>query len=168
MSTSATTAYIGLGSNLGKRQDILQQAVRALAQIPHTRVLRCSSLYRSTAAEGATGSGDFLNAVAELSTTLDAHALLSHLQAIELAAGRQRPYHHAPRTLDLDILLFGQQNIAAAPRLIVPHPRLWSRDFAYMPLLELQPGLANNQHPSSLCSTGCEIHSKNWVQLATL
>lgn len=157
-------AYIGLGSNLGDRQGTLQRAVSALGQIPQTQVLRCSSLYRSVAAEGAAGSGDFLNAVAEIASTLDADALLTHLQAIELAAGRQRPYRHAPRTLDLDILLFGQQRIDNAPRLIVPHPRLWERDFVYIPLLELLPNLANNQQPGFSPQNTCEIHSKNWAQ----
>lgn len=168
MHAATTLAYIGLGSNLGDRLHTLQQAVRALAQIPQTQILRCSSLYQSVAAEGAAGSGDFLNAVAELATGLDAHTLLRKLQAIELEAGRLRPYRHAPRTLDLDILLFGQESIADAPRLIVPHPRLWERDFAYMPLLELQPDLANNQHPAFACKLGCKIHSKSWFNLDTL
>ena len=168
MRATATLAYIGLGSNLGNRLLILKQAVSALAQIPETRLLRCSSLYQSLAAEGAAGSADFFNAVAELSTNLNAHALLDELQAIELQAGRLRPYHHAPRTLDLDILLFGQENITDAPRLIVPHPRLWLRDFAYKPLLELQPDLARNQHPSSTGTTSCKIHRKNWLPLASL
>lgn len=163
MHAATTLAYIGLGSNLGDRLHTLQQAVCALAQIPQTQVLRCSSLYQSVAAEGAAGSGDFLNAVAELATVLDAHTLLSKLQAIELEAGRLRPYRHAPRTLDLDILLFGQENIADAPHLIVPHPRLWERDFAYLPLLELQPKLASNQQPLGSSNTSCQRWLRNWT-----
>ena len=163
MRATATLAYIGLGSNLGNRLLILKQAVAALAQIPETRLLRCSSLYQSPAAEGAAGSADFFNAVAELATVLDAHTLLSKLQAIELEAGRLRPYRHAPRTLDLDILLFGQENIADAPHLIVPHPRLWERDFAYLPLLELQPKLASNQQPLGSSNTSCQRWLRNWT-----
>lgn len=163
MHAAAVLAYIGLGSNLGDRLQILQKAVQALDALPHSRLLRCSSLYRSAAAEGATGSGDFFNAVVELSTTLGADELLTQLQAIELAAGRERPYHHAPRTLDLDILLFGTAQIQDAPRLIVPHPRLWLRDFAYIPLLELKPTFAANQHPKSLAHNSCQIAQKNWL-----
>ena len=164
MHAAPTLAYIGLGSNVGQRLLTLQQAVQSLAHIPHTQVLRCSSLYQSTAAEGAAGSGDFLNAVSEIATALDADALLTHLQAIELAAGRERPYHHAPRTLDLDILLFGQQNIMDAPRLIVPHPRLWLRDFAFLPLLELQPSLASNQQPHQAPRILCQKMQRNWTR----
>jgi 2-amino-4-hydroxy-6-hydroxymethyldihydropteridine diphosphokinase len=164
MATPATLAYIGLGSNLGDRLHTLQNAVQALGDIPQTQVLRCSSLYSSSAAEGAAGSGDFFNAVAEISTTLDPHALLTHLQAIELQAGRQRPYHHAPRTLDLDILLFGSANIADAPTLIVPHPRLWQRDFAYLPLLELQAHLASIQQKQNPQPLTCQILFQNWTK----
>ena len=160
---AAQLAYIGLGSNLGDRLQILQQAVQAIAGIPQTQVLRCSSLYQSAAAEGAIGSGDFLNAVAEVSTYLDAYTLLQALQDIELAAGRLRPYHHAPRTLDLDILLFGQDAIYDAPRLIVPHPRLWERDFAYLPLCELCPRLLLRQNHYQKGTHNCQIQHKNWL-----
>ena len=168
MHSAPTLAYIGLGSNLGDRLHTMQLAVQALAGILQTQVLRCSSLYQSTAAEGSAGSGDFLNAVAELATDLDAHSLLTQLQSIEQEAGRLRPYRHAPRTLDLDILLFGQQTIADAPRLIVPHPRLWERNFAYIPLLELRPDLANNQQAESLPSALCQRYAQNWTSACFL
>ena len=160
---SAVLAYIGLGSNLVDRLHFLQQAVHQLAALPQTQLLGVSSLYQSTAAEGAAGSGDFLNAVVELSTQLDAYALLAALQTIELAAGRKRPHLHAPRTLDLDILLYGCESIADAPRLIVPHPRLWERDFALLPLAELRAGLNSHQHCNNTTAHNCQIVQKNWL-----
>ena len=97
-----------------------------------------SSLYIS-APHDAAGT-DYLNAVAELSTTLNAHDLLAGLQAIEMHAGRERPYRNAPRTLDLDLLLYGAQRIASAT-LVVPHPRLHERAFVVRPLAEVAPRL---------------------------
>ena len=132
----ATHAWIGLGANLGDRTAALRQAVQALTALPGTCVLRTSSLYRSAPVDA--GGPDYLNAVAEIATTLDAHALLAALQAIEQAAGRERPYRNAPRTLDLDILLYGNQCIAT-PQLTVPHPRMHERAFVLLPLAELAP-----------------------------
>ena len=129
-------AWIGLGANLGDRGEALAQAVAAMDGLPHTCVQAVSSLY-SSAPVDASGP-DYLNAVACLQTTLEPLALLHHLQAIELAAGRERPYRNAPRTLDLDVLLFGDW-VSNAPELIVPHPRLFERAFALLPLSELAP-----------------------------
>ena len=134
--TGATHAWIGLGANLGDRTAALRQAVQALTALPGTCVLRTSSLYRSAPVDA--GGPDYLNAVAEIATTLDAHALLAALQAIEQAAGRERPYRNAPRTLDLDLLLYGTQHIAT-PDLTVPHPRMFERAFVLRPLAELAP-----------------------------
>lgn len=134
----ATRAWIGLGANLGERAAALRQALQAIAALPGTRVLRVSSLYRSAPVDA--GGPDYLNAVAEVATGLDAHALLAALQAIEHGAGRERPYRNAPRTLDLDILLFGDERIAT-PQLTVPHPRLHERAFVLLPLAELAPAL---------------------------
>ncbi len=89
------------------------------------------------------GGPDYLNAVAALDTTLEPEALLQALHAIEAQQGRDRPYHHAPRTLDLDLLLYGER-VVHTPRLTVPHPRLHLRAFVLAPLLELQPDL---EHP---------------------
>ena len=133
--------FVGLGANLGTPQATLQRALAALAALPQTRLVAHSSLYR-TAPILATGA-DFINAVAELRTALQPHALLDALQAIELAHGRERPYRHAPRTLDLDLLLFGQR-VVQEPGLEVPHPRLHERAFVLQPLLELAPML---MHP---------------------
>ena len=132
----ATHAWIGLGANLGARAAALRQAVQALAALPGTSLLRTSSLYRSAPVDA--GGPDYLNAVAEIATTLDAHALLAALQAIEQGAGRERPYRNAPRTLDLDLLLYSTQHIAT-PDLTVPHPRMFERAFVLRPLAELAP-----------------------------
>ena len=134
--TGATHAWIGLGANLGERTAALRQAVQALTALPGTCVLRTSSLYRSAPVDA--GGPDYLNAVAEIATPLDAHALLAALQAIEQGAGRERPYRNAPRTLDLDILWFGNR-VLATPELTVPHPRIGERAFVLRPLADLAP-----------------------------
>jgi len=107
------TAYIGLGANLGDAPAALRAAIQALAALPGTQLLQCSALYRSAPVD-ATGP-DFYNAVAALRTSLPPHELLVALQSIEAAAGRERPYRNAPRTLDLDILLFDGLAIDTTP-----------------------------------------------------
>lgn len=134
--TLAVHAWVGLGANLGEPAAALRQAVHALAHTPGIRLLRTSSLYRSAPVDS--GGPDYLNAVAEIATTFDPHALLAALQAMEQAAGRERPYRNAPRTLDLDLLLYGTQHIAT-PELTVPHPRMFERAFVLRPLAELAP-----------------------------
>ena len=136
VSNPPSTVWIGLGANLGERADTLRLAIGAIDAISETRVQRVSSLYRSTPVDA--GGPDYLNAVAGLSTTLAPQALLQALQAIELAAGRQRPYRNAPRTLDLDIVDWADATIDTAT-LTVPHPRLWQRAFVLRPLAELVP-----------------------------
>jgi 2-amino-4-hydroxy-6-hydroxymethyldihydropteridine diphosphokinase len=131
-------AYIGLGANLGDARATLTDALRRLAALPGTRLVASSSVYRSAPIDSS--GPDYLNAVAELSTALSAFDLLAHLQGIELAHGRERPYHNAPRTLDLDLLLYASATIAA-PMLTVPHPRLHERAFVLLPLAEIAPQL---------------------------
>lgn len=131
------TACIGLGANLGEPVRTLQQALAAIAGLPHTQLVRSSCFYRSAPVDA--GGPDFINAVAVLETRLDAMQLLAALQSIESAAGRERPYRHAPRTLDLDLLLYGSARIAS-PTLTVPHPRLRERAFVLLPLAEVMPG----------------------------
>ena len=131
-----TTVYVGLGANLGDRGQALQAAVHAMAALPGTQLQAVSSLYSSAPIE-ATGP-DYLNAVAEVATTLTPEALLQALQAIEQSAGRERPYRNAPRTLDLDILWFGDQ-VIDTPTLTVPHPRMAERAFVLRPLADLVP-----------------------------
>ena len=132
----STTAWVGLGANLGDRTAALRTALAALAALPGTRLLRVSSLYRSAPVDA--GGPDYLNAVAEIGTQLPPHDLLAALQAIEHAAGRERPYRNAPRTLDLDILLYGDLRLDSAT-LMLPHPRMHERAFVLLPLAELAP-----------------------------
>jgi 2-amino-4-hydroxy-6-hydroxymethyldihydropteridine diphosphokinase len=139
---AASLAYIGLGANLGDARAALASAVAALARLPDSELLRCSSVWRSAPIDSS--GPDYLNAVAELCTSLAPIDLLHRLQAIELAHGRERPYRNAPRTLDLDLLFVGERTIAS-PTLTVPHPRLHQRAFVLEPLLELAPGFA---HPA--------------------
>jgi len=131
-------AYVGLGANLGDAQRTLHEALDALSATPDIRALRASRTYRSAPvdAEGP----DYLNAVAELHTSLDATGLLHRLQTIEYTHGRLRPYRNAPRTLDLDLLWYGGQTIRL-PSLQVPHPRMHARAFVLLPLMELAPDL---------------------------
>lgn len=132
------TAYVGLGANLGPAQQNLAGAVASLAAGEGVQDLRASSLYRSRPVDAQ--GPDFLNAVLAFRTTLAPLALLHRLQALEQAAGRERPYHHAPRTLDLDLLLLGTVKRSSA-QLTLPHPRLHQRLFVLAPLCELAPAL---------------------------
>ena len=130
-------AFVGLGANLGDARAVLEAALRSLAALPQTALQRRSSWYRTAPIDA--GGPDYLNAVAELATTLAPHDLLGHLHDIERLHGRERPYRNAPRTLDLDLLLYGDAHIDT-PALVVPHPRLQRRAFVLAPLAELWPG----------------------------
>lgn len=130
------TAFVALGANLGDAALTLRDALHRLDHVPGVRLLKASSLYRSAPVESS--GPDYLNAVAEVTTTLTAPALLAALQAIENAHGRERPYRNAPRTLDLDLLLYGSARIES-PTLTVPHPRMWQRAFVLVPLAEIAP-----------------------------
>jgi 2-amino-4-hydroxy-6-hydroxymethyldihydropteridine diphosphokinase len=132
----SVTAYVGLGANLGDAAQAVRGAIDSIAAIPDTLVTKRSSLYRSAPVDSS--GPDYVNAVVEVSTRLDALALLSQLQAIEQQAGRTRPYRNAPRTLDLDLLLYGTADIASE-RLTVPHPRMNERAFVLLPLAEIAP-----------------------------
>ena len=132
------TAYVGLGANLGEALAEVASAAQALGQLPMTHLLAASGAYRSAPVDAS--GPDFINAVVALQTRLSALQLLDHLQALELQHGRQRPYRNAPRTLDLDLLLYGEERIDH-PRLQVPHPRMHLRAFVREPLNELAPGL---------------------------
>lgn len=129
-------AYIGIGSNLGDAAGNVRQALLALEQLPASRVTGQSSLFR-TAPVDADGD-DYINAVARVVTDLSAEELLSALLALEQNFGRERSYLNAPRTLDLDLLLYGDQ-VIASPTLTVPHPRMTSRAFVLIPLLQIDP-----------------------------
>jgi 2-amino-4-hydroxy-6-hydroxymethyldihydropteridine diphosphokinase len=131
------TAFIALGSNLGDPESKVRQGFEALAELPLAQLVAASSLYRS-APLGHADQPDFVNAVAQLSTGLAPQALLTALLAIELRFGRERTFRNAPRTLDLDLLLYDAQSIDA-PALVVPHPRMHQRAFVLAPLLEIAP-----------------------------
>ncbi len=134
------TAYVALGANLGQPAQAVCDALARLGELPLTSVVRHSSLYLT--APVASHGPDYVNAVAEVSTRLDAPALLAALQGIEDEAGRERPYTNAPRTLDLDLLLFGSACIASKD-LEVPHPRMDQRAFVLVPLAEIAPHLVD-------------------------
>jgi len=131
-------AYVGVGANLGDATAAVRDALTALDRLPGTRVAAASSLYR-TAPVDAIGP-DFVNAVAALDTTLTAEDLLQALHGLERDQGRQRPYRNAPRTLDLDLLLWGER-CCGDPALTLPHPRMHLRAFVLEPLAELAPAL---------------------------
>jgi 2-amino-4-hydroxy-6-hydroxymethyldihydropteridine diphosphokinase len=133
-------AYIGLGANIGEPSRQLQTAFDELNKLPKTRVTASSSLYRSAPLDHE-NQPEFLNAVAQLDTGLAPEPLLQLLQEIENRHGRERPFRGAPRTLDLDLLLYGDESIASA-RLTVPHPRMHERAFVLQPLLELVPAIS--------------------------
>jgi 2-amino-4-hydroxy-6-hydroxymethyldihydropteridine diphosphokinase len=130
------TAYIALGANLGDARAALRQATQAIAGLPGVTRVRSSSLYRTAPVDSS--GPDYLNAVLEIGTTLAPRDLLAALQAIEQAAGRERPYRNAPRTLDLDILLYDELTLDS-PTLTIPHPRMAQRAFVLVPLAEIAP-----------------------------
>ena len=136
MYAQTVTAYVALGANLGNAVHTLTQAMKDFNTIPRTRLVTSSSLYQTTPIDSA--GPDYINAVAEIETFLSAPELLRQLQVQELAAGRLRPYANAPRTLDLDILLYGSAQVQS-PALTVPHPRMWQRAFVLQPLAEIAP-----------------------------
>lgn len=130
-------AYVGLGANLGEPRAQLLEALAELGRLPQSRLAARSSLYAS-APLGYAAQPPFVNAVARLDTALGAAQLLAELQAIEQRHGRVRSFPNAPRRLDLDLLLYGDERIATAA-LVVPHPRMHERAFVLLPLLEVAP-----------------------------
>jgi 2-amino-4-hydroxy-6-hydroxymethyldihydropteridine diphosphokinase len=132
-----TLAYVGIGSNLEDPRLQVLRAFDELAEVPDSRVTARSSLYRS-APIGHAEQPDFINAVAALETKLAPDDLLAALQSIEVRHGRQRSFPNAPRTLDLDVLLYADARIDE-PGLVVPHPRMHERCFVLEPLLEIAP-----------------------------
>ena len=132
--SSGVKAWIGLGGNLGNVREALCAALQTLRHLPHFKDIRVSSLYRSAPVD-ATGD-DFINAVASFQTTLKPLLLLHLLQAIEQQFGRERPYWHAPRTLDLDLLLYADL-VMQEPELTLPHHAMHERAFVLRPIAEL-------------------------------
>lgn len=136
---SAVTAYIALGGNLDLPQRHVLAAIAALGTLPQTTLLRASSLYR-TAPVGYANQPDFINAVAGVRTSLAPRALLDQLLALEHTHGRVREFPNAPRTLDLDVLLYGEL-CAQEVGLTIPHPRMHERMFVLLPLTEIAPDI---------------------------
>jgi 2-amino-4-hydroxy-6-hydroxymethyldihydropteridine diphosphokinase len=134
-------AYIGLGANLGDPRGAVLAAIEAIADLDGLVLARKSSLYGSAPIDA--GGGDYVNAVVQVQTRLKPHALLEQLQSIEKAAGRSRPFRNAPRTLDLDILLYDDL-VHSDALLVLPHPRMWQRAFVLRPLAEIAPGLVSS------------------------
>ncbi|MBC7719025.1 MAG: 2-amino-4-hydroxy-6-hydroxymethyldihydropteridine diphosphokinase [Chitinophagaceae bacterium] len=144
------TAFIALGANLGDTAAALNAAVAAIQSLPQTQLLAASSVYKTAPlgvnaapVDGANNQnapmgGDYLNAVVSVQTTWPALVLLRHLQRIERAAGRQRSYPNAPRTLDLDLLLYADVSVVSEA-LQLPHPRMLQRAFVLLPLAEIAP-----------------------------
>lgn len=135
-----TIAYIAIGSNLASPLEQVNAAVEAIGAIPESRIIRVSSFYR-TPPLGPQDQPDYLNAAVALETALTPDALLNHTQRIELQQGRQRKAERwGPRTLDLDIMLFGQE-IIHTENLTVPHYDMYNRGFMLWPLYEIAPNL---------------------------
>ncbi|MDN7243837.1 2-amino-4-hydroxy-6-hydroxymethyldihydropteridine diphosphokinase [Planococcus sp. N028] len=140
-------SYLSLGSNMGDRLDMLQQAVRLLMEHPAIEVAGISSLYE-TDPVGFTEQASFLNMAVHIKTTLTALELLDVCQSIEQRLDRKRIVRWGPRTIDLDILLYNEEHIETE-RLVVPHPRMQERSFVLIPLLELTPTLEGFGKPDS-------------------
>ena len=132
-----TVAYVGMGANVGDPRAQLLAAWDAIGRLPDTLPLARSAFYR-TAPIGYENQPDFLNNVGKIDTALEPHALLASLQKIERDLGRTRSFRDAPRTIDLDLLLYGNEAIDSAG-LTLPHPRMHERAFVLKPLLELEP-----------------------------
>lgn len=146
-------AYIALGANLGDAVATVRRSIDAIGALDKVKLLQRSSLYRSAPVESS--GPPYVNAVVCVSTTLDAVALLDGLHQLEHAALRERPYRNAPRTLDLDLLLYGQARISSA-RLSVPHPRMGQRAFVLMPLAEIAPHQVDPAQLRLVSDQACE------------
>ncbi|MES2878376.1 MAG: 2-amino-4-hydroxy-6-hydroxymethyldihydropteridine diphosphokinase [Pseudomonadota bacterium] len=137
------TAYIALGANLGEPGAALVQAMDEIAALDGIMLIKRSSLYRTAPIESS--GPDYVNSVVEIQTVLTAPALLACLQQLEQQAGRERPYRNAPRTLDLDVLIYGDARIDSAA-LVIPHPRMFDRAFVLVPLAEIAPDKVQPEH----------------------
>ena len=135
--SSLVTAFVALGSNLGDPAQQIRSALRALAALPGTRLVRQSSFYRNPP-EGGLAQPEFVNAAAQIETRASPRELLDSLLEIERAHGRAREFPNAPRPLDLDVVLYGDQ-VVREPGLTIPHPRMLDRPFVLVPLAEIAP-----------------------------
>ena len=144
-------ATLGVGANLGDPRAAVRKAIEDFAQLPSTVTGAVSSLYGSAPLDA--DGPDYVNAVVQVRTALSPDALLAELQAIEKRAGRERPYRNAPRTLDLDILLYGEHRVDRDD-LQIPHPRMWHRAFVVLPLAEIAPDLVSPAQVQAVAGQG--------------
>lgn len=147
------TAYVALGANLGDAQATVRRSIADIGALTGVQLLRGSSLYRTAPVDSS--GPDYINAVVALATTRTAPDLMAGLQQLEQAALRERPYHNAPRTLDLDLLLYGGARIDGAA-LQVPHPRMWQRAFVLVPLAEIAPDQVSAAQLHAVANQACE------------
>jgi len=150
--------FIGLGSNLGEREAMIRAALEDLSRLPETRLVKASSLY-DTEPVGEVDQPNFLNAVAQLDTELTARQLLWNLLLIEKRLGRVRTQRWGPRTIDLDLLLYGSL-VLEEPELKVPHPELTRRSFVLVPLVELDPLLVHPGTGETLLHHLSRLHTR--------
>jgi 2-amino-4-hydroxy-6-hydroxymethyldihydropteridine diphosphokinase len=156
--SSPVVAYIALGANLGDAVQTVRDAIQSINDLPQVQVTQQSSLYKTAALEslpGAPKSPNYINAVVEIMCLQPAYLLLKKLQKIEQKVGRNRPYLNAPRTLDLDILIYGDAHIQTET-LTIPHPRMWQRAFVLVPLAEIAPKLVSAERLEGVKGQGIE------------
>lgn len=160
------TVFIGFGSNVGDRVDFCDRAVTLLSLLPHSQVRGVSLLYETEPVydHAQPGDGWFLNGVVELETEVTPRSLLTVLREIERSLGRDDDNRSGPRTIDLDILFYGQQ-IIDDPELVVPHPRLHQRRFVLMPLSELDPLWVHPTRQRTVSQMLAEVQDQSEVRL---
>ncbi|WP_017729472.1 2-amino-4-hydroxy-6-hydroxymethyldihydropteridine diphosphokinase [Halalkalibacterium ligniniphilum] len=155
--------YLALGSNLGDREQFLKNAILYLSEHPHIIIKKLSSIYE-TEPVGYVDQDPFLNMVVEIQTSLDALSLLSVTQEIEEKCDRVRAIRWGPRTIDLDILLYDQENMKME-NLCIPHPRMWERAFVIVPLMELNSTLVSPHADKPITEVYGELADKEGVKL---
>ncbi|WP_088105909.1 2-amino-4-hydroxy-6-hydroxymethyldihydropteridine diphosphokinase [Halalkalibacter urbisdiaboli] len=153
--------YLALGSNIGDREAYLEKAIRELSAHPQIEVKQASSIYE-TEPIGYVEQQAFLNMVIYIRTNLSPQKLLAETQAIEQLCGRKRDIHWGPRTLDLDILLYDEENMKME-NLCIPHPRMWERAFVVVPLMQLNPSLYSESLNKSIAEVYKELPDKEGV-----
>lgn len=158
-----TSVYLSLGSNIGDRMAYLQQALTALSQFPQTQLVKTSSFYQ-TAPWGNLNQDDFINAVCQLETHLEPLDLLKACQKIEQDLDRVRKEHWGPRTIDIDILLYGQE-VYESQTLTVPHPYMTQRAFVLVPLFELVGDLALPNQAGTVCEALASLSVQEIVKI---
>lgn len=158
-----TSIYLSLGSNMGDRVAYLQQALTALSQLPKTQLIKTSSFYQ-TAPWGNLNQDDFINAVCQLETHLEPLDLLKACQRIEKDLNRVRKEHWGPRTIDIDILLYGQE-VYESQTLTIPHPYMTQRAFVLVPLFELAGDIALPNQNMTVCEALSQLSSQEIVKM---